>query len=166
MEACYNLRVRCDLGVWTNRHQALLGLAEVFGVYCPWPTAYVDLLRSYRVYLLLGKQAFCALTFNDLPAVIPSRGLHLQMSACLFLPAGLAEMFAPSVLGCPGLRRFEQGGGLSCGVKGQPYYSGSKQRFSRQLSSQLLIWLQLTLCLKRDVEYTYIWEDFYVIHIK
>lgn len=39
--------------------------------------------------------------------------------------------------------------------------------FLGSFPSQLLIWLQLlTLCLKRDVEYTYIWEDFYVIHIK
>ena len=65
MEAYYNLHVRCDSGVWDfNRHQALLGLAEVFGVYCPWPTAYVDLLRSYQVISAAGETGFLCIDFQ------------------------------------------------------------------------------------------------------
>ena len=47
-----------------KEHQALLGLAEVFGVYCPWPTAYVDLLRSYWVISAAGETGFLCIDFQ------------------------------------------------------------------------------------------------------
>lgn len=88
------------------------------------------------------------------------------MSACLFLPAGLAEPLAPSVLGCLDQEAFEQGADFPVESKVSHTTLAQSKDFLVSSPSQLLTWPQLlTLCLKRDVEYTYTWEDFYV-HIK
>lgn len=47
------------------------------------------------------------------------------MSACLFSPAGLAELLTPSVLGCLGEEGLKENG-LSATVKGQPLRPGSE----------------------------------------
>ena len=89
------------------------------------------------------------------------------MSACLFLPAGLAEMLAPSVLGCLDREGLNRGEDFPVESKVSYTTLAQSKDFLGSFPLQLLTWLQLlTLCLNRDVEYTYIWEDFYVIHIK